>query len=381
MTSRERLLAAIGHREADRVPVSPRVGAFLREYYGHGGWLYELKAAQEFGYDPLVTLEVPYPNYVPGFTASGEDLEDVKIELRIERQGESTRFARHIQTPAGPLTDVIRRYPAGREFGAFPNPVWEERLVKDEADLERLAFLSPQPEAAAFAPLFEIQSAVGDRGLMQLHIDSAIDHRAGWAYEVVDMMVAAYEQPEFLHRLLGLFHGETMALTRCALEAGIEVIFTSWYFASLSAGWSPRLYHDLFLPLLREQVDLVHSYGRLYHYYDDGKCALILPWLADVGVDVLSTLPPPPMGDTPLKEAKAAVGDRICLNGNIDLVNVLMLSTPEAVRESVRQAILDAAPGGGFILGTSDSIRDAPLENVRAYFQAARDYGRYSHLG
>jgi hypothetical protein len=32
---------------------------------------------------------------------------------------------------------------------------------------------------------------------------------------------------------------------------------------------------------------------------------------------------------------------------------------------------------GGFILGTSDSIRDGtPLENVRAYFNAARRYGQ-----
>jgi uroporphyrinogen decarboxylase len=75
------------------------------------------------------------------------------------------------------------------------------------------------------------------------------------------------------------------------------------------------------------------------------------------------------------------VGDRICLNGNIDLIYVIKMGTPEQIREAVRQAILDAAPGGGFILGTSDSIRDTEPENVRAYFQAARDYGDYRHLG
>ena len=50
--------------------------------------------------------------------------------------------------------------------------------------------------------------------------------------------------------------------------------------------------------------------------------------------------------------------------------------TPEMIERAVENAIAVAAPGGGFILGTSDSIRDGtPIENVRAYFAAARKYG------
>ena len=70
-----------------------------------------------------------------------------------------------------------------------------------------------------------------------------------------------------------------------------------------------------------------------------------------------------------------------CLNGNVDVVNVLKQSTPEVVAEKVRQAICDAAEGGGFILGTSHSIREAPAANVRAYFEAARHFGRLGHRG
>ena len=64
MTSRQRLLAAIRHQEADRVPNAPTMWPFVVEYYGHAGWLYELKAAREFDYDPLVRLNDPCPNYV-----------------------------------------------------------------------------------------------------------------------------------------------------------------------------------------------------------------------------------------------------------------------------------------------------------------------------
>jgi uroporphyrinogen decarboxylase len=194
-------------------------------------------------------------------------------------------------------------------------------------------------------------------------------------------MVYSIEQPDFVRDLLQLFQQHTLALMRCALEAGIEAIFVPWYFASLSAGWSPAFYHDFILPLVQEEVALVHGMGGLYHYYDDGRMSHILPWLADAGVDLVSTVAPPPMGDVDLARAKASVGDRLCLNGNIDLLHVIRNGTVALIQESVRQAILDAAPGGGFILGTSDSIRESPLANVRAYFEAARRYGNYAHLG
>lgn len=375
MTSRQRLLAAIRHQETDRVPVSPRVGAFLPQYYGHGGWLYDLKAAREFDFDPLVTLGSPYGNFVRDPLADFSGRADVRVDVSIERRPDYTLYRRRIETPAGPLSDRMRVYRGGGIYGISPNPHWEERLAKDEGDLERLRWLLPEPEAAAFAPVVETQAEVGERGLVQLTIDSAIDHQAGWAYELVDLMVAAYEQPALVDGLLRLFQENTLRQTRCALEAGVEVIFTPWYFASLSAGWSPALFQRLFLPLVREQVELVHSFGAIYHYYDDGKCTTVLPWLADAGIDLISTVPPPPVGDIDLKAAKATVGGRVCLNGNVDLLNVIARGTPEFIRETVRQTILDAAPGGGFILGTSDSIRDAPIENVRAYFAAGREFG------
>ncbi len=54
------------------------------------------------------------------------------------------------------------------------------------------------------------------------------------------------------------------------------------------------------------------------------------------------------------------------------------MGTPEKIREEVANAIKIGAPGGGFILGISDSIRDGiPLENVKAYFSAGREFGKY----
>jgi len=381
MTCKERLLAAIRHEEPDLVPVSPRTWAWELEYYGSESWLYHLRAAREFDFDPLVTVSNPCTNYVESLRAGYDELHDIRVHLDIERAASCTRVSRTIETPAGRLSDRTLTPKPNTGYGASPNPHWEERLVKGPEDLPALAFLVAEPSPAQYLDVAALQDEVGERGLVQVYISSPIDHYAGWSMDLENLMVASLQQPEFLAALLRLFQDMILAQTRCALEAGVKVIFTPWYFASASVGWSPTFYQRFILPLVREQVMLVHSGGGLYHYYDDGKLMGILPWLAEAGVDLLSTLPPPPTGDTDLRLAKMLVGDRICLNGNIDVVNVIKAGTPDSVRATVRQAILDAAPGGGFILGTSDSIRDAPQENVVAYFQAARRYGNYRHLG
>jgi uroporphyrinogen decarboxylase len=381
MTSRERLLAAIRHEEPDRVPVGPRVWVWLQEQYGSFAWPYEVRAGREFDFDPMIYLPGPYPNYVHQLQSSYEHLRGVQVDLHIERYPGYTVLKRTIHTPAGRLSDELVQPRPHTGYGADPNPHWTERLVKEPADLASLAFLLPEPEPQAYLDLVAIQGEIGERGLAHVYINSAIDHGGGWVLDLEDLMVASVQQPAFVRALFDIFHQHSLAQTRCALEAGMQAVFVPWYFASLSTGWSPRFYQSFILPLVREHVSLVHSLGGIYHYYDDGRCRTILPWLAEAGVDVVSTVPPPPIGDVDLAAAKQRVGDRLCLKGNIDIINVIKDGTPDLIDEQVRRAICDAAPGGGFILGTSDSIREAPPANVRAYFAAGRRYGNYAHLG
>ena len=101
----------------------------------------------------------------------------------------------------------------------------------------------------------------------------------------------------------------------------------------------------------------------------------LLETFVDCGIDVLQTLTPPPIADVDLAEAKCRIGDRVCLMGYVDLLHVLLRGTPELIEHTVKEALEIAGPEG-FILGTSDSVRDGtPVENVRAYFDAAKLYG------
>ncbi len=374
-------------QEPDTVPISPRMHPFLLKYYGCACWLHYLRAAEEFDFDPIILLQPwhhvkpdPIPNYISyPLDVDYSQLDDVSVELSIERIKDGVSISRAIRTPRGDLSDRIEQMEGGGTYGIDPTPVIREPLLKGPEDLEKLPYLFPDPGSLDLGDIGEVIRAVGERGLVEVQIDSAIDQRAGDAYGLANLMMACYDDPDFVRQLLRICQDQTLRETEAVLDAGVQVVFASWFYASLSAGWSPKFYRELFLPLAKEHVDLVHSYGALYHYYDDGKCAAILDDVVASGADVISTLAPPPFGDVDLAKAKARLGDQICLMGNIDLLYVVKQGTPGEIEGAVREGIEAAAPGGGYILATSDAIRDGtPPENVKAFCEAGRRYGEYT---
>jgi hypothetical protein len=391
MSSRERLLAALYCQEPDQVPIAPRMHPFLLDYYGCACWLHYLKAQAEFDFDPLILIQPWHhvkPDILPNFLAYPLEadyslLPDVVTSMTVTPgPGGTHRIRRVFQTPAGTLSDEIEKLPIRSSYGIDPTPAIREPLLKAEADLDALPFLFPDPGRLNMVDLGVIQEAVGARGLIEVQVDSAIDQRAGDALGLPHMMLAAMDQPDFIRRLLRVCQEQVLKETRAVLEAGALMVFASWFYTSRSAGWGPGHYRQFFLPLLKEHVDLVHSYQAIYHYYDDGRLLANLELLAEAGVDVISTLPGPPAGDVDLKTVKARIGDRVCLKGNIDLLYVLKEGSSSQVEAAVRQAIQAAGPGGGYILATSDAVRDGtPVENVRAFCSAGRKYGNYAHLG
>jgi uroporphyrinogen decarboxylase len=223
-----------------------------------------------------------------------------------------------------------------------------------------------------------MERLIGDLGLVEMTLNPPLDHFLGDARGLPQLMIDYYEDRAFFDRQLAFFSEYGLALLKAALEQGVRTVFHTWYYASMSAGWSPAIFRECFVPIMRRHADRVHAYDGIYHVYDDGKMMRTLGDYVDAGADVVETLTPPPVGDVDLAEAKRLYGDRTCLKGYVDLLYVLKMGTVEDVVRSVRTAIEVAAPGGGFILGTSDSIREGtPAENVRAYFETAHKYGRY----
>ncbi len=375
MTPRERLLAAYRRQPVDRVPCSPRVWAWMRDHYGDGSLETLLRMAAEFGFDPHAAVGVH--RHVTGLEPAIDfELPGVDVSREESRDGELRAVRRFFRTPAGTLTDLTKVPPAGdRTYGIAPNPVRTEYLVKGRGDLAALRHLVEPPQPASLDAYFAAERLFGERGLVELNIMSQMCHRAGDAMAMEDLMVAWHDDRAFFHEFLDIFQRQMMAEVHQALAGGVRHFFANWYYNSLSAGWSPRIWEEAFAPRLAELCTAVHAAGGTVDFYDDGKLMAVAELIAAAGVDVLQTLTPPPVGDADLELLKRRVGDRVCLMGYVDLLYVIQRGTPALITATVRKAIQTAGPTG-FILGTSDSIRDGtPLENVRAYFAAARQYG------
>lgn len=138
---------------------------------------------------------------------------------------------------------------------------------------------------------------------------------------------------------------------------------------------SPAHLRQHFFPWLKACVDLVHRKGKVFIFHSDGDVRLVLEDIIASGVDGLHPIEPKAMD---IVELKRQVGHRIALCGNIDLGYTLTRGTPEEVDAEVRERIRALAPGGGYVLGSSNSVPEyVPLENFNAMRAACLRYGRY----
>ncbi len=80
-----------------------------------------------------------------------------------------------------------------------------------------------------------------------------------------------------------------------------------------------------------------------------------------------------------IAEVKEALGDRVCLIGNIDGIGVVGRGTTAEVERETARIMEAGKKGGGYIFNSGEGIPyEAPEENMRAMIRTARKHGVYS---
>jgi len=109
--------------------------------------------------------------------------------------------------------------------------------------------------------------------------------------------------------------------------------------------------------------------------HSDGNVWPILDDFIEVGFDGYHPVQPQSMD---IGEVKTHLSGRACVIGNIDCRDLLVSGTEDEVEKSVRETIEAAAPGGGYIISSSNSIHPGCRpENYVAMLRAAQKYGGY----
>lgn len=194
----------------------------------------------------------------------------------------------------------------------------------------------------------------------------------------MEALLTAYaEPPDFLQDLIDMTVEYQMRLLELAIAEGAEVIFSADdYAGNFGPIMSPRHFEKYVLPGLLRVVRRTHELGALYIKHSDGNLWPILEMILDTGIDGLNPIDPSAGMD--IVEVKKRFGDRVCLIGNVDCRHTLCSATREEVEEEVKYLIANIAPGGGYILSSSNSIHSGVNpSNFLAMIRAARKYGNY----
>jgi len=139
--------------------------------------------------------------------------------------------------------------------------------------------------------------------------------------------------------------------------------------------FSPDFYRRVLFPWFKRYGEVAASKGMPLIHHCDGRYWEIIPDLVDCGVTAIQPIEPKAMD---IVEVKRKWGKHLALIGNIDLGGALTRGTPKEVEAEVRQRIREVGPGGGYCVGSSNSIANyVPLANYRAMIEATLKWGAY----
>jgi uroporphyrinogen decarboxylase len=186
-------------------------------------------------------------------------------------------------------------------------------------------------------------------------------------------LVLMAEKPGVIAAAIAQASHEALQMDRLWAREGVDGLAPGADYA-MNAGllFSPKLFERLCYPAICRQTALARQLGLYTLKHACGNNWAIMDYLVDGGYDAYQSIQASATMD--ICKLKDRYGDRITLWGGVQ-VETLVRGTPADVRQEVIRAIRHCAPGGGFILGASHSIVNATKPaNYDAFLEAWREY-------
>jgi hypothetical protein len=379
LSSRERMLAALACREADYVPCCFGSFNILREQCASQAEF--LDRQLEMGLDVIARISIPEPHF------------DARVQIREWREeppGEPYPILhKEYHTPAGTLrTSVEQRedWPWGDHIPLMDDyliPRSRKFLVTPDDNLEALRYLLAPPteeDVARFRThARHVKALAAERDLLVAATYGTVGDLAVWLSGLQELVLLTVDDPDFVHRLLGVIEEWNRRCVALAPEEGVDlVIRRAWY--ENADFWSPPSYRRFLLPGLRQDAEMAHQAGAKFGYLMSCASMPLIETMIEAGVDVLMGVDPAQDRTMDLRALKRQAADKMCLWGGVCGYLTVERGTPEDIATEVRQAISILAPGGGFILAPVTNVRaDTPRawENVRTMIRVWRSVRQY----
>ena len=381
MNSKERFLKAIKREKCDRLPVTTHhlMPSFLDNFMNG---VSAQRFFDQFGLDPI-TWEMAFtfdadkgefhdPTHIDlGFLEARRVCTDnwrFKIDDIANQNYTTQRFS--IITPKKTLSMILQ---------SNIHTTWvEEHLIKVKSDIDILAEYMPAPKCDVEA-INKAADLYGERGLVRGHIccfdgfgQPGTWQDAACIAGIVPLIMSTFDDPEWLHALLGILQARKRTYIRSLKGARYDILELGGGDASTTV-ISPDIFNEYVAPYDAPLIEEAHNAGQRIVYHTCGGMMPILEDIANMRPDAMETFTPKAIGtDVDLAEAKRRIGVKVCMIGGFDQVNFFKGCTPEQTRAEVRRCFKEAGDGGGYILSPSDHFFDADLILLDAFADEAR---------
>jgi len=351
MTPRERILAILHRKPADRIPVdiwhTPEVLESLRK---HTGLQDPLEVYRRLGLDKIVGAG---PAYAPRpiDPKEGRARSMWGILTRTVQAGAAT-YEEVVDSPLANYTDAAQ---------LEDYPYWPDLEKFDYAAGKKNAERAREFGFATMGPwISHFEIYCGMRGLENAMMD-------------------VLAEPEFLDAALNkIGQIQTAMLDRFLTEMGdlIDIVFIS---DDMGSQESMLISLDAWDRFLHERVanwcKLIHKHGKKAMFHSDGAVRELIPRLIDCGVDILNPIQHICPG-MDMKGLKQDFGDRLIFYGGVENQSILPYGSRADVEKEVLTCLQELGEGGGFICCSCHNMQaGTPLENVLALIETVHTHG------
>lgn len=220
-----------------------------------------------------------------------------------------------------------------------------------------------------------VQRYKGKRAICFHHRDSFMWTAYLMGFE--NLLVSFYDDPDLVETVMDMVLDVNIKIARRAARAGAEIFLLGDDYANNQGPiMSPAIFKRYILPRLKKMVDVIHEEGAYVIKHSDGYLWPLLDMIVDTGVNAIN--PIDPVAGMDIAEVKQKYGNKVCIVGNIDCGELLTNGSPAQVEEAVKNCIREAAPGGGFMLSSSNCIHSGVKpENLLTMINSTTKYGKY----
>jgi hypothetical protein len=365
----DRVIAALEHREPDRVPAGE---FFWTSFLRRARREHDLPAA----FDPYrhwdLDMVVINPNMDPRLTG-----------IRVIEQREDVRV---VQTGFGATIEVHE---------SCPMPMYREFTTRSYEQIRDFTFDDPRDDRRFTGNLSDQINSVGDA--LNLEVPPFVDRVNAYADDFC-VFGSVCEPHEMLWRIVGTENAliklaeEPLEMARFIERLGDFLVGIAEAQIAAARGrlsglyiwgdiayvkgmfFSPDYWRSVYKPQLKRICDVARAAGLKTIYHGCGNATKVFDDMIEAGIDGYNPLEA--KAHLNVVDLKSKYAGRLAFNGNLD-VRVLATNDREQIRREVLTK-LNAARGGGYIAQSDHSVPgDVNFDSYDYAIGLVREYGRY----